>query len=103
MLRMKAVLFARLFKMKKIPIIVRKGKKQEYDEKKIYASCYAAALFALYPEKKAEAFAQKVTKKITLWVQKKGSVTSAEIKTQMMNSMTDANVALAYKHHLDLS
>lgn len=84
-------------------LVKRKGHSEEYDERKVYASCYAAALNAHYDEKEAEAFANQVSAKITKWVKSKPSVSSEEIRHQVIQAMHDPDVALLYKHHLDLS
>ncbi|MEK6967379.1 MAG: ATP cone domain-containing protein [Nanoarchaeota archaeon] len=82
-------------------VIKRKGSEEEYEEKKIYASCYAAALDAHYSEKEAEKLALEVTDKINAWIKSKKQVTSSEIRHQMIITIPDSAVALLYKHHLD--
>ncbi len=49
-------------------VVKRKGHTQPYDEKKVYASCYAAALNCHYSEEAAEKIADKTTKKINAWM-----------------------------------
>ncbi|MBX4196799.1 hypothetical protein KW805_04390 [Candidatus Pacearchaeota archaeon] len=84
-------------------IIKRQGKEEKYDERKIYASCYAAALNCHYPEKKSESIAAKTSKKITQWVKKqRGIISSSEIRQQVIKALNDKDVALMYEHHLDL-
>lgn len=83
-------------------IIKRHGKKQKYDQKKVYASVYAAALNSHYSEKKAEDLADKVTKKVNSFVKTKKQVTSAGIKDQVIKNIKDKDVVINYKHHLDL-
>ncbi len=84
-------------------VVKRRGFNEHYDEKKVYASCYAAALNCHYSEKKAEEIASKVTRKVTSWIKGKSFVTSDEIRDQIINNLEDKDVALMYKHHLDLS
>jgi len=82
-------------------IIKRKGQLENYDSKKVYASCYAAALDAHYSEKEAEKLAIEITKKIDAWIKTKKRVSSADIRHQMIMNIPDPGVALLYKHHLD--
>ena len=90
---------------KRIHIIKRKGHKEQYESKKVYASIYAAALNCEYGESKSEKIASTVTKKVNLWIKSKKQVTSAQIRVQVINQLQklDADVYVLYKHHLDLS
>ncbi len=83
-------------------VVKRKGHKEIYDEKKVYASVYAAALNCHYSEQKAERIAKEVMKKVNLWINKKTAINSEEIREQVIRSLKDKHVALMYKHHLDL-
>ena len=84
-------------------VVKRKGIDQGYDQKKVYASVYAAALNCEYSEKKAENIAKGVTKKISAWIKNKSVVTSDEIRKQVIKELNDEDVILMYKHYLDLS
>ena len=84
-------------------LVKRKGHNEEYDERKVYASCYAAALNAHYNEKEAEEFAKVVTTKVNKWIKTKAQISSDDIRHQIIIAMHDPEVALLYKHHLDLS
>ncbi|MCH7567998.1 MAG: hypothetical protein IIA87_01120 [Nanoarchaeota archaeon] len=84
-------------------VVKRKGIEEPYDEKKVYASCYAAALNCHYSEKKSEKIAYDVMKKINAWIKKKKSVGSKEIRDKVISNLKDRDVALMYEHHLDLS
>ena len=83
-------------------VVKRKGGKEIYDEKKVYASVYAAALNCYYSEQNAEKIAESVKKRINIWVKNKSSVSSEEIRNQIIKVLKDRHVALMYKHHLDL-
>jgi len=83
-------------------IVKRKGHKETYDQKKVYASVYAACLNAHYSEKKAEKLALEVMKKVNKWVSKKKSMNSTEIRDYILNNIQDPDIVLMYKHHLDL-
>ncbi len=89
--------------MKKIHVIKRKGSSEQFDDKKVYASCYAAALDAHYAEHEAESLASQVTKHIAEWMQKKETVSSDDIKHEIIMCIPDPAVALLYKHHRDAS
>ncbi len=85
-------------------VVKRRGHQEKYNSMKVYASCYAAALNCHYTEKKSEAIADNVTKKVNAWIKKgKSCVDSTEIKRQVIKNLQDKDVALMYKHYLDLS
>jgi transcriptional regulator NrdR family protein len=84
-------------------VVKRKGHEETYDVKKVYASVYAAALSCHYGEVKSEKIAKLISKKIDTWVKTKSSITSDEIRNLVLKHLKDKDVALMYKHHLDLS
>ena len=84
-------------------VVKRKGHQEAYDSRKVYASCYAAALNCHYSESKSEKIAAGVAKKITKWIAGKGCVDSSKIKEQVIKVLKDKDVALMYRSHLDLS
>jgi len=85
-------------------VVKRKGHQEKYDERKVYASVYSAALNCEYGEKKAERIASSAAKKVTVWVRKmKGCVDSYAIRKYIISQLKDADVALMYRTHLDLS
>ena len=89
--------------VKKESIIKRRGHREKYDERKVYASVYAAALNCHYSEQKSEKIAKEITKKINSWIKKRKEITSEEIRDQIIKNLKDRDVKLMYKHHLDLS
>lgn len=86
-------------------IVKRNGKKEKFDERKVYATCFAAALNTQLERHQAEKFCEKVCKEMKTWVKKKKIVTSSEVFQQMARSMKkyDKNVAFMYETHRDLS
>ena len=86
-------------------IIKKDGKKEKFDERKIYATCFAAALNTQIEKHEAEKLCEKVCKEIKQWVKKKKSVTSTEVFQQVVRAMKkhDRNVAFMYETHRDLS
>ena len=83
-------------------IVKRHGISETYDQKKVYASVYAAALNAHYTEKKAEELANEVMKKVSAWAKSEESVFSVEIRYQILKHIADEDVSLMYTHHLDV-
>lgn len=86
-------------------VVKRQGHKEKYDQKKVYASVYAAVLNCHYSEKPAEKIAAQVTKKVNTWIRKKSSITSSNIRDQIIKNLSelkDRHIALMYKHHLDI-
>ncbi len=88
-------------------VIKRKGHSEKYDERKVYASVYAAALNCEHKEELAEKLAKNVMKKVNIWFKKsskhKACISSNEIRDIIIKNIKDGDVKLMYKHHLDLS
>ena len=85
-------------------VVKRKGHHEIYDEKKVYASVYTAALNCHYREKKSEMLAKKILAKINSWIRKRKRVASDEIREQVIYFLKheDKDAALMYEHHLDI-
>ena len=83
-------------------IVKRHGHRESYDKKKVYASVYAAALNAHYSERDAERLAKSVMKKVNAWVKNKAFVSSSDIRNKILMGLKNREVALLYKHHLDV-
>ncbi|MBI4158821.1 hypothetical protein HY500_01025 [Candidatus Woesearchaeota archaeon] len=85
-------------------IIKRHRKKERFDERKLYASIYSAALTASYGEQKAEKLANDICYIIKKEVMKK-TTTSDFIRKQVVKLLKkkDKDVAFLYETHLDLS
>ncbi len=83
-------------------IVKRRGHIEHYDEKKVYASVYAAALNCHYSEQESEKVAEYVMKKVNAWIAKQKSFESTDIRDQILKNIKDNHVVLMYKHHLDL-
>lgn len=84
-------------------IVNRAGRKEPYDEKKVYASVYASALNCEYGERESEVIAKGVMEKVNVWIGQKKEVNSQDIRKMVLKSLKQRDVALMYKHHLDLS
>ncbi len=85
-------------------IVKRKGKLEAYDEKKVYASVYAAALNCHYSEKESEKIASHILKKVSSWTRKHLLIDSRDLRDRILLHLKkkDKHVALMYKHHLDV-
>lgn len=86
-------------------IVKRKGYSQEFDERKVYASVYAACLSSHAGEEEAEATANLVTREIKKWIEEKEQVTSREIhqKVELELKHLHKEAAFMYDTHKDLS
>lgn len=88
-----------------IHVVKRRGHKQEYDERKVYASVYAACMNVHRSHEKAEEDAKKVVEKISEWIKERQEVTSNEIfiKTADVLREVDEDAAFMYSTHRDIS
>ena len=86
-------------------IIKRKGDTEEFDDRKVYASCYAACLSSHVPHIDAEKICEKVSKEIRAWARKKKMVSSDEIFSKVIAAMKKHNkdAAFMYETHGDIS
>ena len=86
-------------------IVKRKGHKQEFDEKKLYASVYAACLSAHLDKEEAEATANLVTREVKKWIADKDEVTSDQIFKKAGEELDHLNkdAAFMYTTHRDIS
>lgn len=86
-------------------IVKRKGQNQDFDERKLYASVYAACLSAHEHPEGAEATANLVCREIKNWMKDKDDVTSDQIFEEAARELKHLNkdAALMYQTHRDLS
>lgn len=86
-------------------IIKRRGKIQEFDERKLFASVYAACLSAHVEKEEAAAVSNLVCREIKLWLEKKEEVTSDEVFKQAGEELRHLNKesSLMYLTHRDIS
>ena len=85
-------------------IVKRGGHTERYDERKLYASVYSAALAVREPSATAELIAQEVAKDVSTWLGKKHEVTSNDIRRKAVESLEIINrdAAYIYKHQRNL-
>ena len=86
-------------------IVKRRGHQEEFDDRKIYASCYAACLNAQIEHTTAEKICEKVSKELKTWARKKKMVDSSEIFKKTIATMKkhDKDAAFMYETHRDIS
>lgn len=93
-----------------ISIIKRKKHQEAYDERKAYASVYAAALNCHYADEKAERLAARVARVVTKAVKRHArtargrakTLTSHDIRNLIIKHCRNPEVVFMYIHHLDL-
>jgi transcriptional regulator NrdR family protein len=82
-------------------IVKRAGHTELYDNRKLYASIYAAALAVREPAGSAELIAKEVVDRVEEWLGSKHEVTSNDIRVQAAKHLKAINehAAFQYKHH----
>ena len=88
-----------------VHIIKRRGQKQEFDERKVYASVYAACLASHTSHEEAEETANLVTREVNRWLDERQDVTSDQIfkKAGIELEHLNKDAAFMYKTHRDIS
>ncbi len=86
-------------------IVKRKGHKEIFDERKVYASVFAACLSAHIDKEEAEVIANLVTRGIKEWVDDKEEVTSDAIFRTTAEHLKHLNedASFMYTTHRDIS
>lgn len=87
-------------------IIKRRGHKQLYDERKVYASVYSSCLNAHLTKIEAEEIAAKVTLEISQWIAyEREAISSDKIFKKVIEVMKehDRDSAFMYETHRDLA
>ena len=86
-------------------VIKRKGHLEVFDERKVYASCYAACLNASLTKYEAEKICEGVTKKIRSWIVKRKKATSDDIFKEIIKAMKKFNedASFMYETHRDVN
>lgn len=86
-------------------IVKRKGHKQEFDERKLYASVYSACLSAHILHEEAENIASLVTSEVKKRIEGHDEVTSDQVSRYAGQELEHLNkeAAFMYKTHRDIS
>lgn len=82
-------------------IVKRKGHTEPYDEKKVYASVFAACQSVRETVGSSELIADKVIKDVGGWIAKKHEVTANDIRREASKHLSVYNPDAAYMllHH----
>ena len=83
-------------------IVKRRGHTEEFDERKVYGSVYAACASAHYDEAKCEEIAEEMAKKIKNFIKGKKQIQSLAIRKKVENELKkkDDELAFFYEQHL---
>lgn len=86
-------------------IVKRKGHKERFDERKVYASVFAACMSLRMSDEEAELIAHMVTKEVTDEFEEVHEVSAHSIHKFVTNSLKKYNkdVAFMYETHKDIS
>lgn len=86
-------------------IVKSRGYKQQFDERKLYASIYAACLSAYVDKEKAASIADLVVKKVKIWIDDKKEVTSDAVFKITAEELKHLNkdAAFMYITHRDIA
>lgn len=82
-------------------VVKRAGHSEAYDQRKLYASVYAACLSVREHPGAAELIAQQVVKDFEIWLEKKHEVTSGDIRRVAAEQLKVINpdAGHVYVHH----
>ncbi len=82
-------------------IVKRSGHSEPYDERKLYASIYAACLGIRETVGTAELVANSVSTDVSKWIKPKSEVSSNDIRAQATKHLKELNehAAFLYAHH----
>lgn len=80
-------------------IVKRAGHTELYDERKLYASVYAAALAVREPVGMAEMLAQTVVGEINTWLDRKHEVTSNDIRRKVSEFLHQHNKEASHLYY----
>jgi len=86
-------------------VVKRMGHLERFDERKVYASCYAACLSSHMQHINAEKVCEKVTRNVRRWVHSKELVTSNQIFRETGKELRkhSKDAAFMYRTHRDIS
>ena len=86
-------------------IVKRAGHTEKFDEKKVYATCFAACMNAHVGKEEAEKICRKVAAGIKRWITGKKVVTSEMIfrEATLLMKKEHKNAAFMYETHRDIA
>jgi transcriptional regulator NrdR family protein len=85
-------------------IVKRKGHTEGFDNRKLYASIYAACLSVRATPGESELVAERVVEDVTGWMAPKHEVTAHDIRLNAAKHLTVYNpdAAYMYRHHREM-
>ena len=85
-------------------IVKRKGHREAFDERKVYASCYAACRGSHMEKQKAEKACEAVCRDVRAWIKSKKEVTSTQLFSVVGKALQkrSRDAAFMYTTHRDL-
>jgi transcriptional regulator NrdR family protein len=85
--------------------IKRRGHEEKFDERKVYASCYAACLSAGIEHIESEKICEKVSRDVKKWIKEKTRTSSDQIfkKTKTLMKKYDKKASFMYETHRDIN
>jgi transcriptional regulator NrdR family protein len=88
----------------KTHIVKRKGHKEQFDERKIFISCFAACRSCQLEDADTERICKAVLRHVKSWIRNKRLVNSTEIADQIRKVLRKYNkeVAFMYETHKDI-
>ncbi len=96
---------AKLIKKCRFCVVKRAGHREEFDERKAYASCYAACISANIAKKDAEKICDKVLNAIKRHLRTHKEVGSSELFNLLVRELRKHNPEVAYlfETHRDIA
>lgn len=93
-----------LEKILDIHVIKRKGKMELFDERKVYASCFAACKSVPLHDTEAEKICDSVARDIKKWIRRKKQINSNQLFRQIAKTIRKYNnkAAFMYETHRDI-
>ena len=86
-------------------IIKRKGHTEPFDERKLYASCFAACLNTHLAKEDSERISEEITNDIKAWISLRPEIGSDELFQKTVEFLKNKNpeVSFMYETHRDIS
>ena len=90
--------------MAKTHIVKRRGHKEEFDERKVYISCFSACRSAHMDDRETAKVCDSVKSVVKRWIRNKKSVTSQQIFMLVKRELAKKNrdAAFMYETHKDI-
>jgi len=85
-------------------VVKRRGKMEPFDEKKVYASVYAACMDCALGENRSEAISQEITSEVKTFVKDKKGINTSEIFGFVLQKLARISepAAFMYQTHREI-